>query len=49
MVIRKSDLTNEAIELGIWEALLEEAGIGVHSDGADDAEVEILKARNANV
>lgn len=27
MVIRRSDLTNEALDLGVWDALCEAAGI----------------------
>ena len=45
MIIRKEDLTEHAKEIGLWDALLEEAGIGLESDGADEAEIEIIKAK----
>jgi len=47
MVLRKEDLTENAIELGLWTALLEEANIGTESEGADEAEIIILKAKRA--
>lgn len=46
--LRKSDFTNEAIEIGLWDALLESAGISPEADRADDVEIEILKAKNAD-
>ena len=45
MIIQKEDLTAQAIEIGLWDRLLEEANIGKESGGADDAEIEIIKAK----
>ncbi len=45
MIITKNDLTPYAIEIGLWDALLEEAEIGAESEGADEAEIEIIKAK----
>lgn len=41
--IQKSDLTEYAIELGVWEALLESIGLDVDAITAtDDDSVELL-------
>ena len=47
MIIRKSDLTAYAQELGMWTTLLEMAGKGDLSDGegTDDIELEITKVQ----
>ena len=46
-VIRKDDLTQEAQNIGLWDAILETAGIGTESPYADEVEVEILKAKRS--
>jgi hypothetical protein len=43
MIIRKSDLTNEAIDMGVWDALCEAAGIEPERDEylSDHQEINI--------
>jgi len=45
MIIRKSDLTNEAQDLGIWNTLLELAGVMITEDDDDDQEIEITSVK----
>ncbi len=49
MILRKSDLTKAALELGIWDSLCEKAGIDPDSPTAYDADVDILSCANATV
>jgi hypothetical protein len=44
MVIRKSDLTAYAQELGMWETLVNMAGIPLSEDDNDDLEIRITRA-----
>lgn len=44
LIIRKSDLSNEAQDLGIWNTLLEMANLGGDWNGKDDdIDIEIIK------
>jgi hypothetical protein len=52
MIIRKSDLTSHALSLGIWDSLLDMAGIPIKEVTANDVghmepdtEIEITSAR----
>jgi hypothetical protein len=44
MVIRKSDLTTYAQELGMWNTLLEMAGVNLTEEDNDDIEIQINTA-----
>lgn len=45
MIIRKDDLTNESINIGLWSSLCEFAGISVEESFNEEIEIEITKAR----
>jgi hypothetical protein len=45
MIIRKEDLRDSAIDLGLWSSLCDLAG--VKTDG-DDIEIEITAAHQSN-
>jgi hypothetical protein len=44
MILRKSDLTDDAIFLGLWDSLCDIAGIPASTEN-EDAEIEILEAK----
>jgi hypothetical protein len=53
MIIRKSDLTSSALQLGMWETLCEMAGLGSLEDSGlpsenDEIEIEITKVRKVS-
>lgn len=47
MILRKGDFTKKALQNGLWDSLLEKAGVTPDSHTSEDTEVEITACFNA--